>query len=91
MLVGSCDGFVGNRMYRVYTTEVCLEHSVLVTQLRVFIHLIIFMFQLLFLLEEGASVEQIDRVMEEFGFPLGHFKIMDLSGACISNVPSCFD
>ena len=32
------------------------------------------------LVEEGASPEQIDRVLTEFGFPLGHFSMTDLAG-----------
>ncbi|XP_037395085.1 peroxisomal bifunctional enzyme [Pygocentrus nattereri] len=33
-----------------------------------------------FLLEEGASPEQVDQALEEFGFALGIFKVADLSG-----------
>ncbi|KAI4884464.1 hypothetical protein NFI96_020282, partial [Prochilodus magdalenae] len=33
-----------------------------------------------FLLEEGASPEQVDQALEEFGFALGIFKVSDLSG-----------
>lgn len=33
-----------------------------------------------FLLEEGASPEQVDEALEEFGFALGIFKVADLSG-----------
>ncbi|CAO3410400.1 3-hydroxyacyl-CoA dehydrogenase NAD-binding domain-containing protein [Azospirillum largimobile] len=32
------------------------------------------------LVEEGASPEQVDRVLTEFGFPLGHFAMTDLAG-----------
>ena len=32
------------------------------------------------LLEEGASVEQVDRLMVDFGFPMGPFQMQDLSG-----------
>ena len=32
------------------------------------------------LLEEGASVEQIDRVLTEFGFPVGPFGMQDIAG-----------
>lgn len=32
------------------------------------------------LVEEGASPEQVDRVLTEFGFPLGHFSMTDLAG-----------
>jgi 3-hydroxyacyl-CoA dehydrogenase len=30
--------------------------------------------------EEGALPQQIDQVMEDFGFPMGRFKVSDLSG-----------
>jgi 3-hydroxyacyl-CoA dehydrogenase len=33
-----------------------------------------------FLLEDGATPEQIDRVMEEFGFPMGPLAVRDLAG-----------
>ncbi|KAJ8352331.1 hypothetical protein SKAU_G00238070 [Synaphobranchus kaupii] len=33
-----------------------------------------------FLLEEGASPEQVDQALEEFGFPMGVFRMSDLSG-----------
>lgn len=33
-----------------------------------------------FLLEEGATPEQVDRVMEQFGMPMGPFAMRDLSG-----------
>ncbi len=33
-----------------------------------------------FLLEEGATPEQIDRVMEEFGFAMGPLAVRDLAG-----------
>src|SRR5204863_965468 len=32
------------------------------------------------LLEEGASVEQIDRVLTEFGLPVGPFAMQDIAG-----------
>ncbi len=32
------------------------------------------------LVEEGASPQQADRVLTEFGFPLGHFAMTDLAG-----------
>src|SRR5207244_12984861 len=32
------------------------------------------------LLEEGASVEQIDRVLTEFGLPVGPFGMQDIAG-----------
>uniref|UniRef100_A0A8C8G483 Peroxisomal bifunctional enzyme n=1 Tax=Oncorhynchus tshawytscha TaxID=74940 RepID=A0A8C8G483_ONCTS len=33
-----------------------------------------------FLLEEGATPQQVDEVLEEFGFPMGVFRMSDLSG-----------
>jgi 3-hydroxyacyl-CoA dehydrogenase len=33
-----------------------------------------------FLLEEGASVQQIDRALEKFGFAMGPFRVGDLAG-----------
>ncbi len=33
-----------------------------------------------FLVEEGALPEEVDAVMEDYGFPLGCFKVGDLSG-----------
>ncbi|XP_064614383.1 peroxisomal bifunctional enzyme-like [Liolophura sinensis] len=33
-----------------------------------------------FMVEEGASPEQVDQVHEDFGFPMGGFKVSDLSG-----------
>uniref|UniRef100_A0A3B4ABJ7 Peroxisomal bifunctional enzyme n=1 Tax=Periophthalmus magnuspinnatus TaxID=409849 RepID=A0A3B4ABJ7_9GOBI len=33
-----------------------------------------------FLVEEGASPEIVDRALEEFGFPMGVFRMSDLSG-----------
>ena len=56
VLVGVCDGFVGNRMYYSYTAQAN------------------------FLLEEGASPEQVDGVMHGFGFPMGPFAVGDLAG-----------
>lgn len=34
----------------------------------------------LFLLEEGATPETVDHALEEFGFPMGFFRMSDLSG-----------
>jgi 3-hydroxyacyl-CoA dehydrogenase len=34
----------------------------------------------LFLLQEGASPEQVDRVLTRFGFPIGPFALADLAG-----------
>ncbi|TSR51426.1 Peroxisomal bifunctional enzyme [Bagarius yarrelli] len=36
--------------------------------------------QSIYLLEEGATPEQVDQALEEFGFALGIFKVSDLSG-----------
>ncbi|KAM3834843.1 peroxisomal bifunctional enzyme [Vipera latastei] len=36
--------------------------------------------QTYFLLEEGSSPEEIDKILEEFGFKLGPFKVSDLAG-----------
>lgn len=36
--------------------------------------------QSLYLLEEGATPEQVDQALEEFGFAMGIFKVSDLSG-----------
>ncbi|XP_062574450.1 peroxisomal bifunctional enzyme-like [Saccostrea cucullata] len=38
----------------------------------------------LFLVEEGASPQEIDQVNEDFGMPMGPFKVRDLSGIDIS-------
>jgi len=56
VLVGVCDGFVGNRMLAKRTREAY------------------------FLLEEGATPQQIDRVLYDFGFPMGPFAMADLAG-----------
>ncbi len=56
VLVGVCDGFVGNRMYHAYTREAN------------------------FLLEEGALPRQVDKVIYDFGFPMGPFATGDLAG-----------
>ncbi|XP_047198672.1 peroxisomal bifunctional enzyme [Hippoglossus stenolepis] len=36
--------------------------------------------QAFFLLEEGATPELVDRALEDFGFPMGLFRMSDLSG-----------
>ncbi len=36
--------------------------------------------QAMFLLEEGASVEQVDRALEQFGMAMGPFRMGDLAG-----------
>ncbi len=56
VLVGVCDGFVGNRMLAPY-----LRESV-------------------FLVEEGALPHQVDKVIYDFGFPMGPFQMGDLAG-----------
>jgi len=56
VLVGVCDGFVGNRMLYAYTRQAG------------------------FLLEEGALPQQVDRVIYNFGFPMGPFAMGDLAG-----------
>ena len=56
VMVGVCDGFVGNRMLYAYARQAA------------------------FMLEEGATPEQVDRVIYEFGFPMGPFAMSDLAG-----------
>jgi len=56
VLVGVCEGFVGNRMLR--------QRGV----------------QSSFMLEEGALPQQIDKVIYDFGFPMGPFAMSDLAG-----------
>ena len=56
VLVGNCDGFVGNRMLGPYAAEARI------------------------LLEEGASVEQVDKAMTDFGFPMGPLTLADMVG-----------
>ncbi len=56
VLVGVCDGFVGNRMLAGYRREAD------------------------FLLEEGALPQDIDRVIFDFGLPMGPFAMNDLAG-----------
>lgn len=60
VVVGACDGFVGNRMYHNYTRQAA------------------------FLLEEGALPQQVDKVIYDFGFPMGPFAVGDLAGLDIS-------
>lgn len=40
----------------------------------------VYLEQSVFLLEEGATPEQVDQSLEEFGFAMGIFKVGDLSG-----------
>ncbi len=56
VLVGNCDGFVGNRMLYAYARQAN------------------------FLLEEGALPQQVDKVITDFGFPMGPFAMGDLAG-----------
>src|SRR5262249_37443064 len=56
VMVGVCDGFVGNRMLYAYTRQAG------------------------FLVEEGASPEQVDKAIYDFGFPMGPFQMSDLAG-----------
>ena len=56
VLVGVCDGFVGNRMLYAYRRQAD------------------------FLLEEGALPQQIDRVIYDFGMPMGPYAMGDLAG-----------
>jgi 3-hydroxyacyl-CoA dehydrogenase len=56
VLVGNCDGFVGNRMLSAYSREAG------------------------FLLEEGASPQQVDTALQRFGMAMGPFRVGDLAG-----------
>ncbi len=56
VLVGVCDGFVGNRMLYAYRRQAD------------------------FLLEEGALPQQVDKVIYDFGFPMGPLQMGDLAG-----------
>src|SRR5919109_1728879 len=56
VLVGSCRGFVGNRMFHPYVRE-----SV-------------------FLLEEGATVQDVDSALHDFGMAMGPLAVGDLAG-----------
>ena len=56
VMVGVCNGFVGNRMLYAYKT------------------------QAEYLLEEGALPHQVDKVVTDFGFPMGPFAVSDLAG-----------
>ena len=60
VLVGVCDGFVGNRMLYAYRRQAD------------------------FLLEEGALPAQIDRVIYDFGLPMGPYQMADLAGLDVS-------
>ncbi|MBN9410065.1 MAG: enoyl-CoA hydratase/isomerase family protein [Burkholderiales bacterium] len=56
VVVGVCDGFVGNRMVSHYAREAE------------------------FLLEEGATPQQVDRALQDFGLAMGRFAMTDLAG-----------
>jgi len=56
VLVGNCDGFVGNRMISPYASEAKQ------------------------VIEEGATIEQVERVAEEFGMAMGPMSLGDLVG-----------
>lgn len=56
VVVGVCDGFVGNRLMIARDREATR------------------------LLLEGALPEQIDRVLTEFGLPMGTFELADMAG-----------
>ncbi|RJF92487.1 3-hydroxyacyl-CoA dehydrogenase NAD-binding domain-containing protein [Noviherbaspirillum saxi] len=60
VLVGVCEGFVGNRMLTGYWREAG------------------------FLLEEGASPQQVDGAMTRFGFAMGPLAMADLAGLDIN-------
>ena len=56
VMVGVCDGFVGNRALHKYRREAN------------------------FLVEEGALPQQVDKVITDFGLPMGPFAMTDLAG-----------
>ncbi|WP_211462579.1 3-hydroxyacyl-CoA dehydrogenase NAD-binding domain-containing protein [Collimonas silvisoli] len=60
VLVGVCEGFVGNRMLTPYAREAQ------------------------FLLEEGASVQQVDRALYNFGMAMGPLAMADMAGLDIA-------
>ena len=60
VLVGVCDGFVGNRMLYAYRRQSD------------------------FLLEEGALPAQVDKVVYDFGLPMGPYQMADLAGLDVS-------
>ncbi len=60
VVVGNCDGFVGNRMLGQRTVEVD----------RLLLH--------------GALPQDIDRVLTEFGFPMGPLAMTDLAGVDVN-------
>ncbi|HEX5226763.1 MAG TPA: 3-hydroxyacyl-CoA dehydrogenase NAD-binding domain-containing protein [Bryobacteraceae bacterium] len=56
VVVGNCEGFVGNRMMLPYMREAQ------------------------FLVEEGATPEQVDRALTNFGMAMGIFAVDDMGG-----------
>jgi len=60
VLVGVCDGFVGNRMLAAYTRQANA------------------------LILEGALPHEVDKVIYDFGFPMGPFAMGDLAGLDVS-------
>jgi len=56
IMVGNCDGFVGNRMLAPYAGEAKM------------------------VLEEGASIEQVDAAAQKFGMAMGPMALGDLVG-----------
>eukprot|EP00405_Crypthecodinium_cohnii_P017594 CAMPEP_0206462936 /NCGR_PEP_ID=MMETSP0324_2-20121206/26282_1 /ASSEMBLY_ACC=CAM_ASM_000836 /TAXON_ID=2866 /ORGANISM="Crypthecodinium cohnii, Strain Seligo" /LENGTH=783 /DNA_ID=CAMNT_0053935201 /DNA_START=48 /DNA_END=2400 /DNA_ORIENTATION=- len=56
VLVGNCDGFVGNRMLAPYASEAKQ------------------------LIEDGATIEQVDRAAQDFGMAMGPMTLGDLVG-----------
>merc|ERR1719171_2978614 len=56
VLVGNCDGFVGNRMVAPYASEAKQ------------------------VVEEGATIEQVDAALEDFGMAMGPMSLGDLVG-----------
>ncbi len=56
VVVGNCEGFVGNRMFFPYVYEAQ------------------------FLIEDGATPQQVDRALTDFGMAMGVFAVDDLAG-----------
>jgi 3-hydroxyacyl-CoA dehydrogenase len=56
VVVGNCEGFVGNRMMFPY------------------------MYECQFLVEDGATPEQVDRALTDFGMAMGMFAVDDMAG-----------
>jgi|RhiMethySRZTD1v2_1073278.scaffolds.fasta_scaffold00111_61 3-hydroxyacyl-CoA dehydrogenase len=56
VVVGNCEGFVGNRMMFPY------------------------MYECQFLVEDGATPEQVDRALTNFGMAMGMFAVDDMAG-----------